>query len=221
MLATLARIGGAKGPTNGCSSRIVCVVPCDSVIQTIFETAFRRKDAAIRLRAGLSAAVSLSVFMVAAAGARAQGLEPRSYSNAPVGLNFLIAGYAYAEGKIAFDPSSSITEAQYHTNTGLFAYARALNAWGKSAKFDMVLPYSSFSGQGLVGGQQHQGVSVGPGRPAGDASFHRCECQDHAAGDPGLGGYVGLLAATAHRDPDRDGPGRIPPDARHARAVGD
>jgi hypothetical protein len=135
------------------------------VIQTIFETAFRRKDAAIRLRAGLSAAASLSVFTVAAAGARAQGLEPRAYSNAPVGLNFLIAGYAYAEGKMAFDPSSSIIDAQYHTNTGVFAYARSLNAWGKSAKFDVVLPYSSFSGQGLAGGQPRERSMSGFGDP--------------------------------------------------------
>ncbi len=103
--------------------------------------------------------------MVAAAGARAQGLEPRSYSNTPVGLNFLIAGYAYAEGKMAFDPSTSITDAQYHTNTGVFAYARSLNAWGKSAKFDVVLPYSSFSGHGLVGGQPRERAMSGFGDP--------------------------------------------------------
>lgn len=94
--------------------------------------------------------------MFAAAGSRAQELEPRSYSNAPVGLNFLIAGYSYAEGKVAFDPSLPVADAQFHTNTGVVAYARSLNAWGKSAKFDVVLPYSSFSGQGLVGGQPRE-----------------------------------------------------------------
>ena len=107
----------------------------------------RRNDAAIRMRAGLGATFCLSVFMVAAA--RAQELEPRSYSNAPVGLNFLIAGYVYANGKVAFDPSLPVADAQFHTNTGVVAYARSLNAWGKSAKFDVVLPYSSFSGHGL------------------------------------------------------------------------
>jgi hypothetical protein len=34
------------------------------------------------------------------AAANAQDLEPRAYSNAPVGLNFLIAGYGYAEGEL-------------------------------------------------------------------------------------------------------------------------
>ena len=63
-----------------------------------------RNKLAIRMRTALRVAFCLSVFMFAAAGAHAQDLEPRSYSNTPVGLNFLIAGYAYAEGKIAFDP---------------------------------------------------------------------------------------------------------------------
>jgi hypothetical protein len=67
-------------------------------------------------------------------------------------MNFVIAGYGYADGKIAFDPSSSITDAKFHTHAEVFAYARALDAWGKSAKFDMVLPYSTFSGNALVGG---------------------------------------------------------------------
>jgi hypothetical protein len=35
----------------------------------------------------------------------AQDIEPRAYSNAPVGVNFLIAGYAYTEGGLAFDRS--------------------------------------------------------------------------------------------------------------------
>ncbi|TSA00124.1 MAG: hypothetical protein D4R80_01880 [Deltaproteobacteria bacterium] len=36
--------------------------------------------------------------LFAAKPARAAELEPRAYANAPVGLNFLIAGYAYSEG---------------------------------------------------------------------------------------------------------------------------
>jgi hypothetical protein len=42
------------------------------------------------------------------------------------------------------------------TNTEYLAYARSLDAGGKSAKFDVVLPYSSFSGHALVGGQPKQ-----------------------------------------------------------------
>ena len=47
--------------------------------------------------AGLGAVLCLFGFMLAAASVREQELKPRSYTNAPVGLNFLIAGYGYAE----------------------------------------------------------------------------------------------------------------------------
>ncbi len=40
---------------------------------------------------------------VAACGADAQDLEPRSYANTPVGINFLIAGYSYLQGGVATD----------------------------------------------------------------------------------------------------------------------
>jgi len=110
-------------------------------------------------------AVALSLLIFAAGVAHAQNLEPRSYSNTPVGLNFLIAGYGYAEGKVAFDPSLPIADAQFRTNTGVVAYARSLDAWGKSAKFDVVLPYSSFSGHALAGGQSKQREMSGFGDP--------------------------------------------------------
>jgi hypothetical protein len=103
---------------------------------------------------GLGAAVFLIAPMSPVA--HAKDLEPRSYSNTPVGLNFLIAGYVYAEGKLAFDPSTSITDAKFHSNSEIFAYARSLDAWGKSAKFDVVVPYSSFYGHGLVADQPRE-----------------------------------------------------------------
>jgi len=84
--------------------------------------------------------------------AYAQELEPRSYSNTPTGLNFLVAGYGYTEGKLAFDPSLRVADAKFQTHTQVVGYAHSLNAWGNSAKFDVILPYSSFSAQGLVAG---------------------------------------------------------------------
>jgi hypothetical protein len=43
--------------------------------------------------------------------ARGQELEPRSYVNTPIGLNFLIAGYGYTQGDIVFTPTSPIEDA--------------------------------------------------------------------------------------------------------------
>lgn len=78
--------------------------------------------------------------------ARAQEIEPRAYSNAPVGVNFLIAGYAYTEGAVPFDASLPVRNANLKTSSAVFAYAHVLDMWGQSAKFDVVLPYTWLSG---------------------------------------------------------------------------
>jgi hypothetical protein len=66
---------------------------------------------------------------------------------------------------MAFDPSTAITNAQFHTDTGALAYVRSFELWGQSAKFDVVLPYSSFSAHGLVDGQSRQREMWGLGDP--------------------------------------------------------
>lgn len=99
---------------------------------------------AIPTRLSLCVALGIVTAVLMVANAKAQDAEPRSYTNTPVGLNFLIGGYLYSEGKIAFDPSSSVTDAQFHSHTGVLAYVRSLDVAGKSAKFDVILPYSFF-----------------------------------------------------------------------------
>jgi hypothetical protein len=86
--------------------------------------------------------------------ARATEIEPRAFSNTPVGLNFLIAGYMYTEGSVSFDPAVPLTDAQLHTNNAILAYARSLNAWGRSAKFDVIAPYTRLEGSALYAGEQ-------------------------------------------------------------------
>ncbi len=96
------------------------------------------------LAAGLAACVS-SV-------AHAQTIEPRSYSNLPVGTNFLLGGFAYTRGGVSFDPSLPITDPKLTTSTAVLGYARGLDVWGKSGKFDVVVPYTWLSGSALYQG---------------------------------------------------------------------
>ena len=91
--------------------------------------------------------------LVAAVGAHAQDLEPRSYANTPVGLNFLLSGYGYTQGNLAFDPSVPIDDAELRTNSAVLAFARSLGAWGRSAKFDVLVPYTGLKGSALVNGE--------------------------------------------------------------------
>lgn len=75
-----------------------------------------------------------------------QSIEPRAYSNAPVGTNFLIAGYAATSGGLAFDTALPLTDPDLETSSLILAYARALDLWGKSGKIDMIVPYTDLSG---------------------------------------------------------------------------
>jgi hypothetical protein len=83
----------------------------------------------------------------------AQDIEPRAYSNAPVGVNFLIVGYAYTRGGVAFGPALPITNPNLNTSSAVIAYARVLDLWGMSGKFDATVPYTWLSGTADYMGQ--------------------------------------------------------------------
>jgi len=97
--------------------------------------------------------------------ADAQEIEPRSYSNAPVGINFLIAGYGYTQGGFPTDTGLPITDPKLETSNTVFAYARSLELWGKSAKFDAIVPYTWLSGTAVYNGQPVERVVNGLGNP--------------------------------------------------------
>ena len=97
---------------------------------------------------------------------RAQDLEPRAYSNSPTGLNFTIVGYGYAEGSVLTDPSLPLDNVSNNTHVGIFAYATTLNVFGKSAKFDMIVPYVSLAAKGLVLGVPRERYVTGFADPA-------------------------------------------------------
>jgi Putative MetA-pathway of phenol degradation len=94
--------------------------------------------------------------MAGASTARAQDVEPRAYSNAPVGVNFLIVGYAYTQGGLAFDPSAPVTNPQLKTSSAVLAYARVLDLWGKSCKVNVIVPYTWLRGSADYAGQTIQ-----------------------------------------------------------------
>ena len=68
------------------------------------------------------------------AAARAQDIEPRAYSNAPVGVNFLVGSHAFTRGGLSFDPSIPVRNAKLDTSNAVLGYARVLDLWGMSGK---------------------------------------------------------------------------------------
>lgn len=87
-----------------------------------------------------------AAMLFAGSCALAQDIEPRAYSNAPIGINFLLAGYARTEGGVAFDPAVPLTNARINTDSGVLAYGRVFDIGGQSAKFNVVLPYVELRG---------------------------------------------------------------------------
>ena len=91
--------------------------------------------------------------LLIAAPARAQQIEPRSYANAPIGVNFLVAGAVYSRGGLEFDPGLPADNERLNVTTAVLAYARTFGVCGRSGKFDVVVPYGSLSGSVDFAGQ--------------------------------------------------------------------
>jgi hypothetical protein len=110
----------------------------------------------------LSASLALSFLAPAVS---AQELEPRSYTNTPIGINFLIAAYAYQTGDVATDPALPIEDAKVHVHSAVLAYARSFGLFGTSAKADVIVPYSWLDGTATVLGMPEARKVDGFGDP--------------------------------------------------------
>jgi hypothetical protein len=98
--------------------------------------------------------------------AAAQDIEPRTYFNAPIGINFLIAGYVYTQGALQFDSALEITDADLRTSNAVLAYARVFELGGKQAMVDVIVPYTGLSGTALYQGDPVERNVSGFANPA-------------------------------------------------------
>jgi hypothetical protein len=92
------------------------------------------------------ALVFSAVLFISESELYSQDLEPRAYSNIPVHMNFLLAGYAYSSGGVSFDPAVPIENAHFRIHGSLLAYARSFGLAGMSGKVDVIMPYVWLSG---------------------------------------------------------------------------
>lgn len=109
--------------------------------------------------------LSLIVLVTASGVAAGQELEPRAYSNAPVGMNFVVAGYGHTEGALLFDPSVPIENASAKIDAGIFGLAHTFGLGGKSAKAALVLPVVALDAVGDVGGTERRREVTGLADP--------------------------------------------------------
>jgi hypothetical protein len=58
--------------------------------------------------------------------AMAQSMEPRAYTNVPVGLNFLVVAYGYSQGEVGVDSSVPLQDGHTRVHTLPLVYVRSL-----------------------------------------------------------------------------------------------
>jgi hypothetical protein len=99
-----------------------------------------------RFQRELFSVIFTVTFLFFGYGTDAQELEPRAYTNIPVGLNFAVAGYSFSTGGVLFDPTIPLENANIKIHGSLFGYARSIKIGRMSGKFDMIIPYAWLSG---------------------------------------------------------------------------
>jgi hypothetical protein len=83
----------------------------------------------------------------------AQELEPRSYSPAPVGTTFLIAGIGGSEGAVLFDPSLPFDGVEADLTIATFAFGYTFGMAGRQARVLAAVPVVAGDLNGEVDGR--------------------------------------------------------------------
>ena len=101
---------------------------------------------------GSSLFASLLVFMALALAqnAAAQEMEPRAYSPAPRGTQFLLLTYGYQSGDVLMDSSLPLRDVSVKLNAGSFAYGRTFSLAGRQANVALLFPYIWGTAKGTV-----------------------------------------------------------------------
>lgn len=93
--------------------------------------------------------LAFSLLLTLPGQAAANDVEPRLFTNIPVGTNFLAFSYTRSEGNVAVDPSLALdVDAGLDTYVG--SYSRAFGIGGKSATATVAVPYADLQLSGIV-----------------------------------------------------------------------
>jgi len=121
----------------------------------------------IRARGFYATACGVVVLWLSASSLDAQQLEPRTYANTPVGVNFLAVGYGFSTGNVVMDPALPIEGLEADVHVFFSRYTRSLGLFGRSSKVKLIVPYSSGDWEGELEGEHRTRSASG----LGDARF--------------------------------------------------
>jgi hypothetical protein len=118
-----------------------------------------------RAHQSLAATTRLLLMLFIPMDVVAQDLEPRTYSNLPIGQNFLVAAYGHSEGEIAPSPSVPIKDVELTVDGYAGGYARSIDMWGESGKIDVLWSRVCMKGEGTVNDVKIKGDRCGTSDP--------------------------------------------------------
>lgn len=105
-------------------------------------------------RTPLAALLVAAAALLPSRGAPAQDLEPRLYTNVPLGMNFLGAGYGYSEGNVLFDPAVQLDNAAIEIDGPVLGAGRAVRLGPFSGKVDGAIAHVCLDGSADFQGER-------------------------------------------------------------------
>ena len=94
----------------------------------------------------------LHLFLTAAIASNAAGqeMEPRAYSPAPTGTQFVLLSYGYQSGDVLLDSSLPLKDVSIDLNAASVGYGRTFNLRGRQANVAVLFPYLWGTARGTV-----------------------------------------------------------------------
>lgn len=109
--------------------------------------------------------IAVCLWLLLTGQAHGQDVEPRRWTSLPVGINVIGAGYAHSTGDVAFDPVLLVEDAKVDAHTFVVSYARTFGLFGRSARFDAIVPWQHATWKGLLEGAPASATRDGPADP--------------------------------------------------------
>jgi hypothetical protein len=94
--------------------------------------------------------LTLLLISIVANTASAQEMEPRAYSPAPVGTQFVVVSYGYQSGDVLLDAALPLTDVSIKLNAGTFGYGRTFSLAGRQANAAVLFPYIWGTAEGTL-----------------------------------------------------------------------
>ena len=102
----------------------------------------------------------------------AQDIEPRRWTNLPLGIKAVGLGYGYTYGEVFFDPLLQVEDASVTAHTLVATYVKPFRIGKKFARMDVFLPFSSARWEGLLQGEPASVERTGLVDPKLRFSYH-------------------------------------------------